>query len=398
VSPTTSKLPDYLKKYISEQDYKKYTARDHAVWRFILKQCCAYFERHAVPVYLEGLKKTGISLDKIPRISDMDKCLSRFGWGAVPVKGFIPPAAFLDFQARGVLPIASDMRTAEHIAYTPAPDIVHEAAGHAPVIVDPDYADYLHQYAKMAQKAIFSIGDIKVYEAIRYLSDIKENPDTRPEEIKKAETLLKEVVQSVSHLSEAAKVARMNWWTVEYGLVGKLSSPLIYGAGLLSSIGESQNYLSSKVKKIPLTVDCIHTAYDITEPQPQLFVVPSLDALTPVLKDLEKTLSYMKGGVYGLEEAKKSHTVTTTVLNSGIQISGILDSFEIGSKKQISFVRFSGPSQLSMNENEIKGHGISRHSHGFSSPLGRWKNCEKEPQTLSDSDLKKLGFKRGHNR
>ena len=177
MSPAVQKLPAYLKKYLAEQDYDRYTPQDHAAWRYIMRQNRAFFSKHGAPVYLEGLKKTGIPIDRIPRIADMDECLSRFGWGAVPVRGFIPPAAFLDFQARGVLPIASDMRTVNHLAYTPAPDIVHEAAGHAPIIAEPSYAAYLHRYAKMAQKAIQTAEDIRVYEAIRYLSDVKENPD-----------------------------------------------------------------------------------------------------------------------------------------------------------------------------------------------------------------------------
>ena len=65
--------------------------------------------------------------------------MSNIGWGAVPVRGFIPPWAFMEFQALGILPIACDMRNSEHLTYTPAPDIVHESAGHSPIIInDPD--------------------------------------------------------------------------------------------------------------------------------------------------------------------------------------------------------------------------------------------------------------------
>src|SRR5262245_3622449 len=130
MSAATQALPPYLKKYVAEQRYDKYSPEDHAAWRFIMRQNRDFFSRHAVSIYREGLGKTGITLDRMPRIDEMDRCLSAFGWGAVPVVGFIPPAAFLEFQARGVLPIACDMRTIQHIAYTPAPDIVHEAAGH----------------------------------------------------------------------------------------------------------------------------------------------------------------------------------------------------------------------------------------------------------------------------
>src|SRR2546430_11571880 len=85
-----------------------------------------------------ALPISGISFERIPRIEEMNDILGKIGWGAVAVDGFIPPAAFMEFQAYKVLVIACDMRQIHHIEYTPAPDIVHEAAGHAPIIVDRD--------------------------------------------------------------------------------------------------------------------------------------------------------------------------------------------------------------------------------------------------------------------
>ncbi len=395
MSPTTQGLPPYLKKFVADQDYDSYTPRDHAAWRFIMRQNCAFFSKHAVPMYMDGLKKTGISLEKIPRVSDIDDCLAKFGWGAVPVEGFIPPTAFLDFQARGVLPIACDMRTVDHIGYTPAPDIVHEAAGHAPIISYPPYSEYLHRYATMARKAIATQDDVRLYEAIRYLSDIKENPDATKNEIAAGEARLKEVTRSLGRASEAAKVARMNWWTVEYGLAGDVRSPRIYGAGLLSSVGESQNCLSQSVKKIPLSVECVDMPYNITEPQPQLYVAKDMDHLVSVLEEFEKGLAFRLGEEAGLHEAKISQTVTTTQLDSGLEISGVVDTFSASDGK-IEFVRYSGPVQLSYKGSQIPGHGRETHAVGFSSPLGRFKNTpSKKMADLLDSDLKSLGLEKG---
>ncbi len=373
-SPAVSKLPAYLRKYVAEQRYDAYTSQEHAAWRYIMRQNRAFFSKHAVPVYLEGLKRTGISIDRIPRISEMDQCLASFGWGAVPVTGFIPPAAFLDFQAHGVLPIACDMRTVNHIAYTPAPDIVHEAAGHAPIIADEKYADYLKRYARMAQKAIQSAEDIRLYEAIRYLSDVKENPDIPPATIARAEQMLKHAAAGITHTSENAKVSRMAWWTVEYGMVGPIDKPLFYGAGLLSSVGESQ--AAAKVRKVPLTVACVEQTYDITEPQPQLFVAPNMDTLVDVLEELEETLAFRRGGVESLEKAKVAATVNTVVLDSGIQVSGQLVDYRVAAGKP-AFLKFSGPCQLSRDGKEIAGQGRKRHPDGYSSPVGkaRWSDA-----------------------
>ena len=73
----------------------------------------------------------------------MNRILKEIGWAVVAVDGFIPPNAFMEFQTNNVLVIASDIRQLKHIEYTPAPDIIHEASGHAPIIANPDYADFL---------------------------------------------------------------------------------------------------------------------------------------------------------------------------------------------------------------------------------------------------------------
>lgn len=389
------RLPKYLQAYTTTQDADRYTAIDHAAWRYIMRQSRAYFRSHAVPIYLEGLTKTGITFDRIPLIRDMDKKLCDLGWGAVPVEGFIPPAAFLDFQARRVLPIAYDMRSIEHIHYTPAPDIVHEAAGHAPILADAAYSEYITMYAEMARKALFARHDLDVYEAIRRLSDVKENPDCDAAMIADAEHNLVKANSACSFVSEAAKVARMNWWTVEYGLLGSLTSPRIYGAGLLSSVAESQNCLSDKVQKIRLSIDCVEQSYNITEPQPQLYVAEDVSHLTAVLKEYEGQLAFRRGGLYGLEEAKRCQTVATVVLGSGVEVSGILSEFECRGER-VDFVKFQGPSQIAWRGQELSEQGVEQHSHGFSSPLGRWRGAESmDPCRLSDTDLSKLHIVQG---
>jgi phenylalanine-4-hydroxylase len=338
-------------------------------------------------------------------IKDMDSKLRDLGWGAVPVCGFIPPAAFLEFQSLKILPIAYDMRSIDHVGYTPAPDIVHEAAGHAPILADQEYSDYLTRYASMAKKAILSHSDLQLYEAIRILSDLKENSDSTGAEIAQAEAALKAATAKITKTSEAAKVTRMNWWTVEYGLLGSLKEPRIYGAGLLSSVRESQNCLSPKVAKIRLSVACVDQAYDITEPQPQLFVAESISHLKQVLEEFEATLAYKRGGVFALKEGHAAGTVTTTLLDSGLEVSGIIDdmitpsqdtSSPQGERDRTQWVRWRGPCQLAYQGQILEGQGIAQHPHGFSTVLGRAASLNSRPlATLSDGDLAQLGLYKG---
>jgi phenylalanine-4-hydroxylase len=95
----------------------------------------------------------------------------------------------------------------------------------------------------------------------------------------------------------------MNWWTVEYGLVGSKDDPKIYGAGLLSSLGESYHCLGPAVARIPLSLECVNTAYDITKPQPQLFVANDFHHLTKVLHEFASTMAFRTGGKSALEKA-----------------------------------------------------------------------------------------------
>ncbi len=365
---------------------------DHASWRYILKISQVFFAKHAHPLYLNGLRETGISTERIPLISEMDEKLSRFGWRAVAVSGFIPPAVFMEFLARGILPIACDMRKIENLAYTPAPDIVHEAAGHAPIIADPAYADYLHHYGELAEKAIFSSQDLAVYEGVKLLSDTKEDPRSTDGMVAEAQAKLDAAIAAVDHDSEATQLGRMGWWTIEYGLLGTPENPKIYGAGLLSSVGESYECLKPHVSKLPFTVDCVNQSYDITRPQPQLYIARDFESLKGGLAKFAATMAYKMGGLAGLEKARKAATTTTAVYDSGLQVSGTLASIREHrlSKEEPAYLSYQGPTQLSYTDKELDGQGPRYHSQGFSSPVGRLKGLKKSAADLTIDELKAM--------
>src|SRR5258708_38287929 len=125
MSMSSPLLPKHLQKYVVAQDCTRYTAEDQAVWRHILRRLHRFMTEHAHPCYVEGIRKSGIEIDRIPNIENMSRHLEKFGWHAVAVSGFIPPAAFMELQAFGVLPIGQDKRTLSHLGYTLAPAIVH---------------------------------------------------------------------------------------------------------------------------------------------------------------------------------------------------------------------------------------------------------------------------------
>jgi phenylalanine-4-hydroxylase len=342
VPETRPPIPVHLLKFVVEQDYGKYTAVDQAVWRFVLLQLTTRLRETAHPAYLDGLASTGISVEHIPRIEEMDERLARFGWGAVCVDGFIPPRAFQEFQAAGYLPIAADMRTLEHLVYTPAPDIIHEAAGHAPILSDPEYAAYIRRSGQVGARAFTSPRDGLVYRAIYELSEIKENPEATPEDVERAERELEEVLSSSSETSEASRLARLYWWTAEYGLLGTPEDYKLYGAGLLSSLGESHSCHDPKVKKLPLDVGCLDVPYDITRPQPQLFVTKDFAELERVLAEAERSLAHVRGGALALARALESQELATLTFERDREAIGILAAVETVAGRP-AFLRLNGP-------------------------------------------------------
>jgi phenylalanine-4-hydroxylase len=232
------------------------------------------------------------------------------------------------------------------------------------------------------------------YEAIRVLSDIKEDPQSTPEEIRRSEADLERITREMRGVSEAALLGRMNWWTAEYGLIGDVKNPRLFGAGLLSSVGEARACLGPRVKKIPLSVECVDFSYDITEQQPQLFVAEDFSQLSEVLEQLASRLAYRRGGLFGLERAKTAETVNTVQLNSGVQISGVLSDF-IQSDDAPVYLQFRGPCQLSAADRELPGQGVGQHAQGFSTPLGLLKGESRCPSLFTPADLERFGLKPG---
>ncbi len=386
------RLPRHLKQFIKPQNYEDYSPINQAVWRYVMKRLLNYLTEVAHSSYLTGLEKTGVSIQEIPNMYGMNRILKEIGWAAVAVDGFIPPNAFMEFQAYKVLVIASDIRQLENIEYTPAPDIIHESAGHAPIIANPDYAEYLRRLGDIGSKAILSKHDMDLYEAVRKLSILKEAEGISEKEIHAVEMEIHELQSKKVELSEMAQMRNLQWWTVEYGLIGDLNNPKIYGAGLLSSIGESISCLKSDVKKIPYTMAAAQQPFDVTKPQPQLYVTPSFPHLMQVLEEFADTLSLRRGGSEGIQKLIESQMVGSIELTTGLQVSGKFSRVILDNNNNVVFFQTKGPSALAYREKELIGHGINYHKNGFSSPLGKLKNINLAIEDMGPSDLKTYHF------
>ena len=385
-NPILNRLPKHLLQFVKPQNYEDYSAIDQAVWRYVMRKNVDFLKTVAHTSYIDGLKQTGIAIDNIPNMYGMNRILKDIGWAAVAVDGFIPPNAFMEFQAYNVLVIASDIRQLEHIEYTPAPDIIHEGAGHAPIIANPEYAEYLRRFGEIGCKAISSAKDYELYEAVRHLSIIKEAPNTPEKHIASAEKKVDDLQNNMGKPSEMALIRNLHWWTVEYGLIGTLENPKIYGAGLLSSIGESAWCMTDAVKKASYSIEAAFKNFDITKPQPQLYVTPDFAHLSLVLEEFANTMALRKGGLLGVNKLIESNALGTIELSTGLQISGVFSSVIEDSGNPI-YIQTTGATALSYREKELVGHGTNTHSKGFGSPIGKLKGINLAIEDMSPRDL-----------
>lgn len=390
---TAVQIPAHLRQFVVAQEYEKYTAIDQAVWRYVLRQNSAFLAEKGYGDYYEGLRMAGMSVEKIPDVAEMQAQMAGIGWSAVAIDGFIPPVAFFDFQAHGILPVACDIRTLENIAYTPAPDIIHETAGHAPMLSIPAFGEFVKQFGEIGAHALSSKEDLDVYEAIRLLSILKEDATASEDQIAAAEAELERALAAVTSLSEATMISRLYWWTVEYGLVGSLEDPKIYGAGLLSSMGESRSCLGPQVEKIPFDLDvCINTDFNITKPQPQLFVCRDFDQLLAAVEEFAGRMAYRVGGTESLVKALNSANTATMVYSSGLQVSGTLTELEFDAAGEAVYLKTTGESALAVGRRELPGHDKSVHAEGFGSPIGLLKGCATPLEVFTDAMLQEAGL------
>ena len=311
ISPQVQALPQGLAQFAEKQPF--YTYGQEAAWRYIRRVNHTWLEQNAHTAYPESVRLLLIPIDNVPRIERVNKILSKVGFGAIGVNGFIHPLAFMGLQYHGVMPVSTDMRLPEHIAYTPSPDIVHESLGHLAMLSDEKYRQCLRLLGEVGVSAHMSDADLEHYNAVRKLSILKEDPRPTPEQIEQAQEELK-IAEEVSNKnpSELKKAARLYWWTIEYGLVKSHSGPRIYGAGLISSLSEGRNSLKDPSKIIPLTLNAvINQPYDITKEQGIYFLADDFDHIIKVVEEFKSTLSSPFKGDYNKIEksAQRTHVV-----------------------------------------------------------------------------------------
>ncbi len=219
------------------QNWSRYTKEDHAVWQKLFEKRMSELEPTASDVFLNGAELIGLSPTHIPNLQDVNRRLNaRTGWNAVPVAGFLPAKQFFASLAKRRFPTTVTIRSMQSLDYVPEPDIFHDVFGHVPLHSDPVFADFLERFGKAAFLA------------------------TTDEEVE--------------------MMARLFWFTVEFGLIDDGSGPKIYGSGLISSAGDAANALGPTCDRRPFSLEAvIAQSFHIDRLQDTLFVVNSFDQL-----------------------------------------------------------------------------------------------------------------------
>lgn len=219
----------------------EYDEREQNIWRIVANRLEEIQSRRASRFYLEAKKNLGISNDRIPQLSEMNRRLKELSnFRLAPIEGLVETRGFLSWLSYRTMLSTQYIRHHSRPEYTPEPDIVHEAIGHIPMFTNRDFADFSQFIGHGARIAT----------------------DEQLEEL-----------------------GRLYWFTVEFGLIEEDGDLKAYGAGLLSSFGELENAFTDKVERRKFDLEqVINTPYDYSDMQPVLYVIPSYEYLKDVTR------------------------------------------------------------------------------------------------------------------
>jgi phenylalanine-4-hydroxylase len=241
----THEVSKELPRFIT-QEYSAYTAENHDVWCTLYERRMRTLRDTGSSVFLEGIDRIGLSPDRVPNLEGINRRLGpRTGWAAVPVSGFIPAAEFFRCLSSRRFPTTITVRPREQLDYLPEPDIFHDVFGHVPLHSDPVFADFLQRFGALASASE---------------SD-----------------------------EEVTQMARLFWFTVEFGLIRERKATRIYGSGLISSHGDAANALGDRCRRLPFELDAVLAQpFEIDHFQDVLFVVDSFDQLFEAVETIQK--------------------------------------------------------------------------------------------------------------
>jgi phenylalanine-4-hydroxylase len=245
--------PRAVSDFTIEQNWQGYSEEEHAVWRLLFERQQKLLVGRACGEYLDGLGALGVAAGGIPDFRRLSDVLERTtGWRIVAVPGLVPDAVFFGHLARRRFPSTCFIRRPDQLDYLQEPDVFHDICGHVPLLMNPVFADYMQAYGEGGLKA-----------------------------------------QGLGHLQH---LARLYWYTVEFGLIATPAGLRIYGSGILSSAGESIYCLDDprpyrlgfdlrRVMRTRYRIDRFQETYFVIDDFAQLFEA-TLPDFTPIYREI----------------------------------------------------------------------------------------------------------------
>lgn len=237
-----------IKAEFTRQDWAAYTREEHAVWNLLYQRRMEALRFTGSRLFLEGAQGIGLRPDRVPDLADVNARLAvRTGWAAVPVTGFLPAREFFGCLAQRRFPTTVTVRPRSQLDYLPEPDIFHDVFGHVPLHAHPVFADFLQRFGRAATAAATD--------------------------------------------EQVEAMARLFWFTVEFGLIREGTATRVYGSGLISSHGDAANALGPECDRRPFSLDAVLAQpFQIDRLQDVLFTIDSFEQLFAAVADAEQCL------------------------------------------------------------------------------------------------------------
>lgn len=243
------KTTKYSAKTANTEGYIEYTQEEDAVWQTLTERQLQHLPGRACDAYLEGLRRLNLPKNRVPQLEEVSSVLlETTGWRLAPVPALISFDRFFTLLSEKQFPVATFIRTREDLDYLQEPDIFHEIFGHCPLLTNQAYADFTHHYGQLGVNAS---KEDRVY------------------------------------------LARLYWFTIEFGLMKTQQGLRIYGGGILSSPGETLYALENatpsrepfdilKTLRTPYRIDIMQPVYYVLEHMEQLYDIAKMDVMQQI--------------------------------------------------------------------------------------------------------------------
>ncbi len=235
--------------FLIQQDWAAYTPEQHATWSELVRRCMPQLRQHACQEYLDGFQQIGLREDSIPDLAAVSARLEpRTGWNSTAVSGFLPADAFFEMLAARRFPTTTRLRDKKLLEYTPEPDIFHDVFGHVPMHAHPVFAEFLHKYGSVC-------------------------------------------CRMAGRKDDLARMGRLFWFTVEFGVIRQQDGIKVYGSGLISSHGECSYVVEGGPEIRDFDLDeVLEHEFSISQMQPVLYAVESFQQIYEAAKEADRRL------------------------------------------------------------------------------------------------------------